>query len=143
MCHRVPFELGSCPPIRPDGDGFAEDAGELVRALAEAESDVVVCAVGRPGLNYPDEVVAVVATDELADYRRAGRVLAEHGVDTVLIRHDDGDLSAARKAPTSSTCAQELRRQGMPLAVSLHTVRRDARPTWSRTVAALTAGRRG
>jgi hypothetical protein len=135
---RGSVRVGIVSTYPPRREGFAEDAGELVRALAP-ECEVVVCAVGRQGQNYPDEVVAVVATDDLSDYRRAGRVLAEHGVDVVLIRHDDGIYGG----PSGShvlDLAQEVRRQGISVMVSLQSVRPDASAGWTRTIAALTAG---
>jgi hypothetical protein len=129
--------ISSYPPYV---DGFAEEAAELTRTLA-ADHDVVVCAVGRRGLAYPDEVVAVVAADDPADYRRAAAVLVEYGVDTALIRYEDGVYGGPAGSHVLELAA-ELRRHGVALVVSLPAGRRDLGPTGSRTVAALTAGAR-
>ena len=135
---RGPLRVGVVSAYPPRRDGFAEDARDLVRALA-SECAVAVCAVGRPGLNYPAEVVVGAGVDEYADYCRAGRVLAEFGVDAVLIRHADGMYGGADGAHILDL-AQELRRQGIPRVISLLTVRVDAPAGWTRTTAALTAG---
>jgi glycosyltransferase involved in cell wall biosynthesis len=109
-----------------------------VRAL-RAELDVVVCAVDRHGLTYPDEVVAVIGQDRLADYRRGARVLAEHRVDAVLIQFDDTGYGGPAGAHVLDL-AHELRLLGIPYLVHLHTLRRPADPTWLRTVSALVQG---
>jgi hypothetical protein len=127
--------VSAYPPRR---DAFAEDAQDLARALA-AECEVAVCAVGRPGLNYSNEVVVAAGLDDIADYRRAGRVLVEHGVEAVLIRYCDGMYGGPHGAHILDL-AQELRRHGIPRVVNVLTVRSDAPASWNRTVAALTAG---
>ena len=132
-----PLRVGVVSAYPPRRDAFAEDAQDLVRALA-AECEVAVCAVGRPGLNYPNEVVVAAGLDEIADYRRAGRVLVEHGVEAVLIRHSDGMYGGPHGAHILDL-AQELRRHGIPRVVNVLTVRSDAPASWNRTVAALTA----
>ncbi len=132
-----PLRVGVVSAYPPRRDAFAEDAQDLVRALA-AECEVAVCAVGRPGLNYPNEVVVAAGLDEIADYRRAGRVLVEHGVEAVLIRHSDGMYGGPHGAHILDL-SQELRRHGIPRVVDVLTVRSDAPASWNRTVAALTA----
>jgi glycosyltransferase involved in cell wall biosynthesis len=92
--------------------GSATYAAELGRALAP-EFEPVVCAVDRYGQTYPDEVVAVVREDDPDDYRRAARVLAEHGADVVLLHYDDS-------APFAADLAAELRRLGLPYVVAVH-----------------------
>ena len=132
------LRVGVVSAYPPRRDGFAEDARDLVRSLG-TECQVSVCAVGRPGLNYPAEVVVGAGVDELADYRRAGRVLAEHGVEAALIRYADGIYGGPNGAHILDL-AHELRRHGIPRIVSLLTVRVDAPAAWTRTAAALTAG---
>ncbi len=127
--------VSAYPPHR---EAFAEDARELVQALA-GQCGVVVCAVGRPGLNYPDEVVVAVSQEDEADYPRAARVLAEYGVAAALIRYDDGVYGGPHGAHVV-VLARELRRHGIARIVSLDSVRRDAPSDWARTVAALTFG---
>ena len=65
-----------------------------------------------PGLNYPAEVVVSAGVDELADYRRAARVLAEYGVQAALIRYADGMYGGPNGAHILDL-AQELRRHGI------------------------------
>jgi glycosyltransferase involved in cell wall biosynthesis len=92
--------------------GPAAYAAELGRALAP-EFEPVVCAVDRYGQTYPDEVVAVVREDDPDDYRRAARVLAEHGADVVLLHYDEA-------APFAADLATELHRLGLPYVVAVH-----------------------
>jgi glycosyltransferase involved in cell wall biosynthesis len=125
-------------PFPPHRSGLAGHAGELARALRR-ELDVVVCAIDRYGLSYPDDVVVVVAQDRLADYRRAARVLAEHRVDAVLIQYD----GAAYGGPAGAhllDLTHELRLRDIPYLVHLHSLRRPADQAWLRTVAALSQG---
>jgi glycosyltransferase involved in cell wall biosynthesis len=127
--------LGMVSPYPPRRSGLAGYAGDLVGALS-GELDVVVCAVDRHGLNYPDEVVAVIGPDEVADYRRAGRILAEHRVDAVLIQHDE-DVYAGPGGAHVLDLAHELRRRHIPYLVTVHGVHRSSAPDWLRTLAAL------
>ncbi len=117
---RGPLRVGVVSAYPPRRDGFAEDARDLVRSLA-VECEVSVAAVGRPGLNYPTEVVVAAGMDELADYRRAARVLAEHGTAAVVIRYAEGMYGGPHGAHILDL-AQELRRQAIPHIVSLLTV---------------------
>ena len=137
---RHPVRLAVISSYPPQADGFAEDAAELTRTLV-TDHDVAVCAVGRRGLAYPDEVLTVVAADDPADYRRAAGVLIDHGIDTALIRYEDGVYGGVAGSHVLELAA-ELRRNGVAVVVSLPPGRRDLGPTWSRTVAALTSGAR-
>jgi glycosyltransferase involved in cell wall biosynthesis len=128
--------LGIVGPYPPHRSGLAGHNGELVRAL-RPELDVLVCAVDRYGLPYPDEVVAVIRQDQLGDYRRGARVLSEHRVDAVLIHNSDGGFGGPAGAHVLDL-AHELRLRGIPYLVHLHTLRRPADPGWLRTTAALT-----
>ncbi len=107
------MRLGMVSTYPPRRCGPAAFAAELGRALAP-EFDPVVCAIDRYGLTYPREVAAVIKEDERDDYQRAARVMAEHGVDVVLI-HDDG--SGGGYLPD---LVHELDRLGLPYVVLLH-----------------------
>jgi hypothetical protein len=129
--------VSAYPPRR---DGFAEDAQDLVHALAdEIGAEVAVCAVGRRGLHYPDEVVVAADIDDRADYRRGAQLLVDHGVDAAVIRYADGMYGGPHGAHILDL-AQELGRHGTARVISLLTVPTDVQPAWTRTVAALTAG---
>ncbi len=117
---------------------MADYAAALASAVAD-EFDVVVCAIDRQRLIYPDEVVTVVARDDVGDYRRAARVLVEHAVDAVLILHDE-DVFGGPSGSHAVDLADELTRRGIPYLVSLQSVRRTADPHWVRTVSALNDG---
>jgi glycosyltransferase involved in cell wall biosynthesis len=128
--------LGVVGPYPPHRSGLAGHNGELVRALRR-ELDVVVCAIDRYGLPYPDEVVAVIRQDQIGDYRRGARVLSEHRVDAVLIHSSDGGFGGPAGSHVLDL-AHELRLRGIPYLVHLHTLRRPADPAWLRATAALT-----
>jgi glycosyltransferase involved in cell wall biosynthesis len=119
--------LGIVSPFPPRQSGLAGYGAQLVAALA-AEVDVVVCAVDRHGLNYPDEVVAVIGPDDPDDYRRAARILVEHRVDVVLIEHDT-DVYAGPGGAHVLDLIHELRRRDIPYLVTLHGVHRRAGST--------------
>jgi hypothetical protein len=68
-------------------------------------------------------------------------VLIDHGIDTALIRYEDGVYGGVAGSHVLELAA-ELRRNGVAVVVSLPPGRRDLGPTWSRTVAALTSGAR-
>lgn len=132
------MRLGMVSTYLPRRCGLAEYAAELGFALAP-EFDVVVCAVDRHGLNYPDEVAAVIREEDPGDYRRAARIMAEHGVDAVLIQHD----ATVYGGPSGSHLLEltsELRQRGIPYLLVLHTMRPANDQHWTRTVAALAAG---
>jgi hypothetical protein len=112
----APVRLGLVSVYPPRPDGPAGHAAELVRALRR-RVDVVVCAVDRHGLTYPDEVVAVIADNDPADHRRAGRILAEYAVDAVLIEYDE---RVDRGCVGLPELAAELRRHGIPYLVTVH-----------------------
>ena len=120
---RHPVRLAVISSYPPQADGFAEDAAELTRTLV-TDHDVAVCAVGRRGLAYPDEVLTVVAADDPADYRRAAGVLIDHGIDTALIRYEDGVYGGVAGSHVLDLAA-ELRRHGVAVVVSLPSGRRD------------------
>ena len=132
------LRLGMVSAYPPRRCGLAAYAAELGYALAP-EFDVVVCAVDRHALNYPDEVAAVIRADDRADYRRAARILAEHRVDAVLIQHDAA-VYGGQAGAYLLELTHELRLQGIPYLLMLHTMRATADPTWARTLAALAAG---
>lgn len=111
----LPVRLGLVSTYPPRRCGPATYAAELGRALAP-EFDLVVCAVDRYGSAYPDEVVAVIHEDDPDDYRRAARVLAEHGVDVALVHYDAGTMGG----PHLRGLADELTRLGLPYVLSLH-----------------------
>ena len=125
--------VSTYPPRRCGLAGYAHDLG---RAISR-ECELVVCAVDGHGLNYPDEVVAVIAQDEAEDYRRAARILAEHAVDAVLIQHADGLFGGPGGAHVLGL-AHELRMRDIPYVVTLHAV--PAEPGGTRTLTALTEG---
>jgi hypothetical protein len=102
--------VGAYPP-RPDGS----TAADLVRALGRS-IDVVVCAVDRLGLTYPDEVVALAAEHDPSDHRRTGRILAEHAVDAVLVCYAE---SIERACPGLVELAAELRARAIPYLVAV------------------------
>jgi hypothetical protein len=108
--------LGLVSVYPPRCDGPAGHAADLVRALRR-RADVVVCAVDRLGLTYPDEVIAVIAEQEPADHRRAGRILAEHAVDAVVIEYDE---TVGRGGRGMVELADELGRRGIPYLVAVH-----------------------
>jgi hypothetical protein len=112
----APVRLGLVSVYPPRPDGPAGHAAALVRALRR-RVDVVVCAVDRHGLTYPDEVVAVIADNDPADHRRAGRILAEYAVDAVLIEYDE---RVDRGGVGLQELAVELRRHGIPYLVAVH-----------------------
>jgi len=134
----IPMRLGIVSPYPPRRCGLAAYAGELVRALSP-EFDVFVCAVDRHGLVYPDEAVAIIGQDDIDDYSRAARILAEYGVDAVLIQHDDGVFGGPAGSHVLEL-GRELRLRGIPYLVALHSVRRTLDPTSVRPVAALNGG---
>src|SRR5205814_4820382 len=103
--------------------GLASYASDLRQALLDAEPDwrVDVCALDRDGLVYGPEVCAVIGQDELADYGRTADALADAGVDFVLIQHEYGIFGGPDGAYVRTFAAQ-LRRRGVPYAVTLHTV---------------------
>ncbi len=114
------MRLGMVSTYSPRRCGLANYAGELVRALAR-QFEVVVCAVDRDRLTYPDEVVAVIRQDAGEDYRRAARILAEHSVDAVLIQHAHGIFGGPAGAHVLGL-ADELRLRGVPYLVTLHSM---------------------
>ena len=115
--------------------GYAHDLGEAI----SREYPLVVCAVDRHGLNYPDEVVAVIGQDEAEDYRRAARILAEHTVDAVLIQHKLGVYGGAGGAHVLGL-AHELRLRDIPYVVTLHSVPAEAGGPDGGVMAALIEG---
>jgi glycosyltransferase involved in cell wall biosynthesis len=121
----------------PRRHDLAGPAADLARELA-ADCEVRVCAVDRHGLEYPDEVVSVIAEDDLADYRRAARILAEYGVDAVVIEYDDGVFGGPAGSHVLDL-AHELRLRGVEYLVRLHSLGPPTGPE-SRVVAALSAG---
>ena len=131
------MRLGIVSHYPPRRGRLAAYAGELVRALSP-EFDVIVCAVDRHGLDYPDEVAAVIAEDDASDYRRAGRVLAEHAVDAVLIQYDEG-LFGGPSGTHVLELAHELRLRDIPYLVTAHSPP-PAEPAAPGTLAALTDG---
>ena len=108
--------LGVVGAYRPRPDAPAPASADLVRALGR-RADIVVCAVDRLGLTYPDEVVTVIAEDDPADHRRAGRILAEHAVDAVLVSYGEG---IGRGCPGLVELADELRDRAIPYLVAIH-----------------------
>ena len=129
------MRLGMVTTYPPRRCALAEFSAELGFALTP-EFDVVVCAVDRHGLDYPDEVAAVIREDDRGDYARAARILAEHGVDAVVIQHD----AAVYGGPDGAhllDLAQELRVRGVPYLLMLHTVRPPNDLAWTRTVCSM------
>jgi glycosyltransferase involved in cell wall biosynthesis len=127
--------LGMVSTYPPRRCGLAGYAAELVSALAP-EFDIVVCAVDRHGLTYPDEVAVVVREEDPDDYPRAARILAEHGVDAVLIQHD-ASIYGGRAGAHLTRLTQELRSRGIPYLLALHSLQPATDQAWSRTVAHL------
>jgi hypothetical protein len=132
------LSLGVVSSYPPSPTASAADTAELVRSLTTEDTTVVVCAVGRPGSNYPDEVLVSVAVDDPADYGRGARLLAEHGVDVAVIRFDDGVFGGLGGSYVRELVT-ELRRHGVAVAVSLPRIPPDPGASWTRTVTSLTA----
>jgi len=107
-------------PYPPRSGRLAGYVADLVRALAR-RLDTVVCALDRHGLDYPDDVVAIIRESDRADYRRAGLVLAEYAVDAVLLQYDD-DAVGDRGAAGLTEFVDELGRQGIPYLIGLHSL---------------------
>jgi hypothetical protein len=112
------LRLGIVGPYPPRDGGLAARISDLTRALAR-RFDVVVCAVDRHELTYPDEVVTLVREDEPDDHRRAGRILAEYAVDAVLV-HYDGRVIGDRGATGLADLGDELGRRDIPYLVAVH-----------------------
>jgi hypothetical protein len=110
---RMRLGVVSAYPPRPDAP--AGPSADLVRALGR-RADVVVCAVDRLGLTYPDEVVTLIVEDDPADHRRAGRILAEHAVDAVLVSYGE---AIGRGCRGLVELADELRERAMPYLVTV------------------------
>ena len=119
------MRLGLVSTYAPRRHELAGPASALVRELAR-DHEVCVCAVDRHGLEYPDEVSAVITDDRPGDYARAARILDEYGVDAVLVEYDE-DIYGGTGGAHVLGLADELRSRSVALAVRLHTLPQPGR----------------
>jgi hypothetical protein len=110
------MRLGVVSAYRPRPDAPAGPSADLVRGLGR-RADVVVCAIDRLGLTYPDEVVTLIAEDDPADHRRAARILAEQAVDAVLVCYGE---AIGRGGPGLVELTDELRDRAIPYLVAVN-----------------------
>lgn len=121
-------KLGIVSTYIPRRCGLATYTADLRRALTMATDDPepVVVAIDRDGLTYGDEVVAVIAQDEVKEYAAAAEALAAAGVRAVLIQHEYGIFGGPNGSHVLAL-TRALTEQGIPYLVTLHTVL--SRPT--------------
>lgn len=112
--------VSTYPPRRCGLATFAADVRSALAASAP-HWHVDVWAVDRDGLTYGPEVTDVVVQDDRDDYRRAAQALAASGPDLVLIEHEYGIFGGA-EGEYVLELAGELRRLGVPYAVTVHTL---------------------
>jgi glycosyltransferase involved in cell wall biosynthesis len=107
--------VSSYAPRRHD---LAGPAAAITRELTPRH-EMVICAVDRHGLEYPDEVCAVIAEDRPADYNRAARILSESGVDAVLIDYDE-QLYGGPGGTSVLELVRLISELSIPMLVRLH-----------------------
>lgn len=112
--------VSTYPPRRC---GLATFTNDLRAALSIAAPGwrVDVAAIDRGGLRYGSEVLTTIRQDDPADYRRAGALIEAAGTDLVVIQHEYGIFGGPDGRHVLALAA-ELRRRGVPYAVTLHTV---------------------
>lgn len=112
--------LGLVSFYPPRRHRLAESAAALVRELAaNCRPRPYVCALDRHALEYPDEVSAVVWQDQAADYRRVARIMAEDGVDAVVLDYADGVYGGPGGAHALEL-TNELRRHGLAYLIRMN-----------------------
>ena len=119
------MRLGLVSTYAPRRHELAGPATALVRELIRRH-EVCVCAVDRHGLEYPDEVSAVITDDRPDDYVRAARILDDHGVDAVLIEYDEGIYGGPGGAHVSAL-VEQLRARSVATIVRLHALPQTGR----------------
>jgi glycosyltransferase involved in cell wall biosynthesis len=130
--HAVAPKLGIVSTYTPRRCGLATYTADLRRALSMATDDPtpVAVAIDRDGLAYGDEVVAVIAQDQIKDYVAAADALAAAGVHAVLIQHEYGIFGGPNGSHVLAL-TRALTERGIPYLVTLHTVL--SRPTPGQT----------
>jgi glycosyltransferase involved in cell wall biosynthesis len=130
--------VSTYPPRRC---GLAAFSQNLRSALSLAAPDwrVDVVAVDRGGLDYGDEVLAVIDQDSAQSYLDAATVIAMAGVDIVIIEHEYGIFGGVNGRFVLDLTAQ-LRRRAVPYVVTLHTVTATPTPGQAAVLRELCAG---